>query len=114
MRHGFLDEVRDWTLDGIKKKTRSQIAQLEIDIRQCDQCYKVHRPSPSCPHCGRVYPIKKKQDLRNVKGSLDKLTEDDRLAIIDENGRPIGEEYTLTFVIDYILLIKKGPVAVNL
>ena len=38
----------------------------------------------------------------------------DRLAIVDEFGKPIGEEYTLAFAIDYILSIKKGPVAVNL
>ena len=36
----------------------------------------------------------------------------DRLAIIDENGNPIGEEYTLAVVIDYILGKKKGSTVV--
>ncbi|MFW5861442.1 MAG: phosphoglucosamine mutase [Spirochaetota bacterium] len=38
----------------------------------------------------------------------------DRLAIVDENGRPAGEEYTLTVVTDHILGKKEGSVVVNL
>jgi phosphomannomutase len=38
----------------------------------------------------------------------------DRLAIVSENGEPIGEEYTLTLGARYILSRKAGPVAVNL
>lgn len=39
----------------------------------------------------------------------------DRLAAVDENGVPIGEEYTLALAVDYYLQRKgKGPVVVNL
>ncbi|MBD3168886.1 MAG: phosphoglucosamine mutase [candidate division Zixibacteria bacterium] len=38
----------------------------------------------------------------------------DRLAIVDENGTAVGEEYTLAFVVDYILSHNRGSVAVNL
>ncbi len=38
----------------------------------------------------------------------------DRLALVDEKGRPIGEELTLTLSVAYYLLKKKGPVAINL
>ncbi len=38
----------------------------------------------------------------------------DRLAIVDEAGRPIGEEYTVTLVADHLLLKEKGRVVVNL
>ncbi len=38
----------------------------------------------------------------------------DRLAIVDENGIPAGEEYTLTVVTDHILSNKAGSVVVNL
>jgi phosphomannomutase len=38
----------------------------------------------------------------------------DRLAIVDENGKPIGEEYTLAFTVDYILSIERGSIAINL
>lgn len=39
----------------------------------------------------------------------------DRLAVVDENGDPIGEEYTLALAIKYYLRFKKrSPVVVNL
>ncbi len=38
----------------------------------------------------------------------------DRLAIVSEKGRAIGEEYTLALAADYLLSQKKGKVAVNL
>ena len=37
----------------------------------------------------------------------------DRLAIIDESGRYIGEEYTLAICADHILRQRKGPVVTN-
>ncbi len=38
----------------------------------------------------------------------------DRLAIVDENGRPIGEEYTLAVACDFLLSVKKGTITTNL
>lgn len=38
----------------------------------------------------------------------------DRLAVIDNTGRFIGEEYTIAATIDFHLEKKKGPIAVNL
>ena len=38
----------------------------------------------------------------------------DRLAMVSEKGRAIGEEYTLALAADYLLSQKKGKVAVNL
>jgi phosphomannomutase len=38
----------------------------------------------------------------------------DRLAIVDETGKPLGEEYTIALVADHLLAGKKGPVVVNL
>jgi phosphomannomutase len=37
----------------------------------------------------------------------------DRLAIIDETGRYIGEEYTLALCLDHVLRDRKGPVVTN-
>lgn len=37
----------------------------------------------------------------------------DRLAVIDENGRYIGEELTLALCLDHVLASKPGPVVVN-
>ena len=38
----------------------------------------------------------------------------DRLAIVDERGHPIGEDYTLAFAVRSVLTQQHGPVAVNL
>ena len=38
----------------------------------------------------------------------------DRLALVDETGRPIGEDYTLAFAVRTVLAHRKGPVVTNL
>ncbi len=38
----------------------------------------------------------------------------DRLAFMDETGNPMGEEYTLVSIADYVLPKKKGPTVSNL
>ena len=38
----------------------------------------------------------------------------DRLALVDENGRIIGEDYTVALAIDYLLSARPGPAVVNL
>ncbi|QOJ15535.1 MAG: phosphoglucosamine mutase [Planctomycetia bacterium] len=38
----------------------------------------------------------------------------DRLAIVDEQGRFIGEEYTLALAVQFVLSQRRGPVAANL
>ena len=38
----------------------------------------------------------------------------DRLAVVDERGRPVGEEYTLVLAARYVLAREPGPVVANL
>ena len=38
----------------------------------------------------------------------------DRLALVDETGRPIGEDYTLAFAVRAVLAQRRGPVVTNL
>ncbi|MBS1260907.1 MAG: Phosphoglucosamine mutase [Calditrichaeota bacterium] len=37
----------------------------------------------------------------------------DRLAIVNENGQPIGEELTLALAVKHVLALRKGPVVIN-
>jgi phosphomannomutase len=37
----------------------------------------------------------------------------DRLAVVDESGRYIGEEYTVALCVDHILRLRKGPIVTN-
>lgn len=38
----------------------------------------------------------------------------DRLAVVDNTGKPVGEEYTVVAAVDFVLRKKPGPVVVNL
>ena len=37
----------------------------------------------------------------------------DRLAVIDESGRYLGEEYTVAMIVNHLLLQRKGPIVIN-
>ncbi len=71
----------------------------------------VHKPEPI------------PDNLKMLSGAVRKFKADlgmacdpdaDRLALVDETGRPIGEELTLTLAVKYILTRKKGNVVINL
>jgi superfamily II DNA or RNA helicase len=68
-RHGFAEDVRDWTLDGRKKKKRKASDDDEIQQRQCGECYCCHPPAPACPECGFEYP-KKDREIEQAEGQL--------------------------------------------
>lgn len=68
-RHGFAEDVRDWSLDGRKKRGAKRDSADEVQMRQCLDCYCCHAPAPECPQCGYVYPVKVRQ-LEQVDGDL--------------------------------------------
>ena len=57
-RHGLAEEVREWSLDGIKRRAKRGPQDDVADTRQCPECFAVHTPSPTCPQCLHVYEIK--------------------------------------------------------
>ncbi len=56
------------------------------------------------------------QTVRHTKADLGFALDPDadRLAIVDERGRPLGEEYTLALAVRRVLQQKSGPVAINM
>lgn len=71
-RHGLAEELRDWSLDGIKRKGKRGPQDDVADTRQCPECFAVHTPSPACPQCLHVYEIKDRiPDV--VDGELEEL-----------------------------------------
>jgi phosphomannomutase len=70
-----------------------------------------HNPEPLPEHLKEISKTVKKQkcDLGVVVDP-----DVDRLALIQEDGKPFGEEYTLVAVADYILSKKKGNTVSNL
>lgn len=78
----------------------------------CDPTGKFpHNPEPLPEHLTKISSVVKKQ-----KCHLGIVVDPDvdRLALIQEDGKPFGEEYTLVAVADYILSKKKGNTVSNL
>lgn len=73
-KHGFADEIRDWSLEGmVKKKGKKKKVEQTINLKQCPKCYRVSEPSDSCPGCGYVYPVKARK-IEEVDGELQQIT----------------------------------------
>jgi phosphomannomutase len=70
-----------------------------------------HNPEPLPEHLKKITSVVKKE-----KCHLGIVVDPDvdRLALIQEDGKPFGEEYTLVAVADYILKKKKGNTVSNL
>ncbi|MCD6161866.1 MAG: phosphoglucosamine mutase [candidate division Zixibacteria bacterium] len=76
-------------------------------------------PDGKFPHPPEPVPANLKQLCRAVKSFKADIgfafdPDSDRMAMVDENGKTIGEEYTLALGMRFILSKKSGPVAVNL
>lgn len=70
-----------------------------------------HRPEPTAKNLNGFCRVVKKEKP-DIGFAQD--PDADRLAVVDENGVYIGEEYTLALAAKYILGNKKGSVATNL
>ena len=70
-----------------------------------------HKPEPTIDNLTGLCKVVK-QEKADIGFALD--PDADRLAIVDESGRYIGEEYTLALAAKYVLDKNKGAVATNL
>jgi phosphomannomutase len=70
----------------------------------------VHPPEPTAENLAGV-----RQQVIDAGASVGFCQDPDadRLAVIDENGRYIGEEYTLALCLQHVLAQRKGPVVTN-
>lgn len=74
LTHGLPDEPREWTLEGERKKKREKKEEdKQVRVVQCDKCYAIHEPAPTCPVCGHVYEVKVNQPDQ-VDGELKAIT----------------------------------------
>jgi DNA repair protein RadD len=70
-RHGFVDEVRQWSLLGLPKKSKKQ--ETVVAIKQCPICMIVFLPAPVCPGCGHEFEVHTRK-LEYEDGKLGELT----------------------------------------
>lgn len=72
-RHGLPDDDREWDLNASKRSKRERDTEATLPIRQCEMCYHIYRPAPTCPKCGHanVRPAARPEE---VPGELEKVT----------------------------------------
>lgn len=54
---GFPDDTRTWSLDGLAERKKRGETAAAVSIKQCPECYRVHRMAPKCPDCNHVYKV---------------------------------------------------------
>jgi phosphomannomutase len=69
-----------------------------------------HEPEPTAENLASVL---KEVTTKNTQIGFCQDPDADRLAIIDEGGRYLGEEYTLALCVDHVLRNTPGPVVTN-
>lgn len=99
MRHGRVEEEREWTLDGQSAKKRPK--EVVIATKQCESCFAVFT-TPACPQCGTVREIQSRE-IEQKAGTLKVLTEADIEAIRNKHQ----EEHECQSLGDFIALGKK-------
>lgn len=71
-RHGWPDQVREWSLDGQKKSKRK--LEAEVEIKQCKSCYMIYPANVArCPKCGSAPKVLHRPPPPEVDGRLVKL-----------------------------------------
>ena len=96
-RHGFIDDERDWSLDDGFVANRGKNGEKVVSVRTCTACFAVHKPTPTCPMCGHVYPIMARA-VKHVDGELVITSRDDDPDISTQEGLLQKQHRVLTSV----------------
>ena len=84
--HGLPCSEREWTLEDRKQGKKN--SEPVPATNQCEQCYHIHKPAPSCPECGFIYKVKVRKKLEEVEGELHEINKEDaKKAARMEQGR---------------------------
>jgi superfamily II DNA or RNA helicase len=70
LNHGRAEDDREWSLDGAKKKEKSE------RVGRCEQCLAIIPPAVKiCPECGHERETVERKPLEQVAGDLEELPE---------------------------------------
>ena len=83
-RHGFPDDLRDWSLDDRMRRTRGTSAP---SVRTCPQCFAAFKPAPQCPACGAQCASIKSRVIREIAGELQELRRGQQRTARREQGQ---------------------------
>ena len=103
LKHGFVDDLRAWSLDAKPKRKRSD--EPAPSVRQCPKCFAAFKPQPECPCCGHVFPVKPKRQLTQREGHLRELRREDAIER-RKKRQEVGKARTLPELL--ALAAKKG------
>lgn len=71
LRHGLPTEERNWTLDGVGKRSHSPGA---TSVRVCPKCFSAQRSGkPACSNCGHTFAIEPRVVAKEA-GTLEEIT----------------------------------------
>ena len=96
-RHGFIDDEREWSLADGFVAGRGKNAEKVVSVRTCTACFAVHKPTPTCPMCGHVYPVTARK-VKHVDGDLVMTSRDDDPDISTQEGLMQKRHRVLTSV----------------
>jgi superfamily II DNA or RNA helicase len=91
-RHGLPDDPREWSLNAVRRARKP--ADTGPAIRQCPDCYAVHRPAAACPECGHRYALMVRE-LEHRDGQLAEVVRGDWTGGIDIASARGREWFTL-------------------
>lgn len=74
LRHGMPQQDRIWTLDRKTKNGPKVRDEVNVNVRQCPECYYVHEFAAVCKGCGYVYQAKDRR-ITEAEGKLEKMEE---------------------------------------
>lgn len=79
IKHGLPQEHREWSLT-TEKKRRGNVSEAE-SVSQCRKCFTAwsKEESDSCPECGHLPEPKPKKPIKELKGSLSELSEEEAI-----------------------------------
>jgi superfamily II DNA or RNA helicase len=91
--HGFVDEDREWGLEGKKKRSG---AKREQPVRTCNKCFCAYPAILRvCPECGYSTPAEEHQIETDDSGKLVEITDEMRLQLAREKRREESRAQTL-------------------
>lgn len=98
-RHGFIDEDREWSLEGKKRKEETDAeAMKRMPICQCSECFAVYlRTLPECPECGAPTEnaILSSREVKANEGRLTEISKEEQLKIRYDKLREENSAKTL-------------------
>lgn len=93
LRHGFVDDAREWTLKDKQKRKRCDDAKMPEHAlpRVCPQCFRVAKPKAKLCACGYVFAVSIAREITESEGQLLEIT-DKQAYVIGDYVRAAGAD----------------------